>query len=33
MELRIGYFGASAGLLRYDESGLDTLTPSVIFAR
>ena len=27
------YVGASAGLLRYDESGLNTLTPSVIFAR
>lgn len=27
------YVGASAGLLRYDESGLDTLTPSVVIAR
>lgn len=27
------YVGVSAGLLRYDESGLDTLTPSVIIAR
>lgn len=27
------YVGASAGLLRYDESGLDTITPSMIFAR
>lgn len=27
------YVGASVGLLRYDESGLDTITPSVIFAR
>lgn len=27
------YVGASAGLLRYDESGLDTITPSVVFAR
>ena len=27
------YVGASVGLLRYDESGLNTLTPRVIFAR
>jgi opacity protein-like surface antigen len=27
------YVGASAGLLRYDESGLNTLTPSVILVR
>lgn len=27
------YAGASVGLLRYDESGLDTITPSVVFAR
>jgi hypothetical protein len=27
------YVGASIGTLRYDESGLDTITPSVIFAR
>lgn len=27
------YVGANAGLLRYDESGLDTITPSVVFAR
>ncbi len=27
------YVGASVGLLRYDESGLSTLSPSVIFAR
>ena len=27
------YVGASVGLLRYDESGLDTLTPSVIMGR
>ncbi len=27
------YVGASAGLLRYDESGLNTVSPSVIFAR
>ncbi len=27
------YLGANIGLLRYDESGLDTITPSLIFAR
>lgn len=27
------YVGASVGLLRYDESGLNTMTPSVLFAR
>ena len=27
------YVGANAGLLRYDESGLNTISPSVIFAR
>jgi opacity protein-like surface antigen len=27
------YVGASVGLLRYDESGLATISPSVIFAR
>lgn len=27
------YVGVSAGQLRYDESGLDTITPTVIFAR
>jgi hypothetical protein len=27
------YVGASIGLLRYDENGLNTITPSVIFAR
>lgn len=27
------YVGANVGLLRYDESSLNTLTPSVIFAR
>lgn len=27
------YVGANVGLLRYDESGLNTISPSVIFAR
>jgi opacity protein-like surface antigen len=27
------YFGVSGGLLRYDEDGLDTIVPPVVFAR